>query len=157
MKIILLCVGKTSQKELIQLISVYEKRLENVVNYEKIELTESAKNKTLPPQQLIEMEAEQILQKLKPADFVCLLDENGSLFTSKLFADFLQKKMLASFKRLVFVVGGAYGFSEKIYARANEKISLSKMTFTHQMVRLFFTEQLYRSFSIIHNKPYHHE
>ncbi len=153
----MLHVGKTNQKGLIELIEVYEKRLKEYVKFEKIEILELAKGKNTTPFLLAGMEGKQIISKILPTDYVCLLDEKGTELTSKLFADFLQKKMLMSIKRLIFVVGGSYGFSNEVYTMANERISLSKMTFTHQMVRLFFTEQLYRGFSIINNKPYHHE
>jgi 23S rRNA (pseudouridine1915-N3)-methyltransferase len=157
MKIILLCVGKTTSKSIETMLEGYEKRLKEFVVFERIEILDSNKKKSLSTQSNIDFEAKEIFNKIKKSDLVCLLDDKGKELTSVQFADFLQKKMLLSVKRIIFVVGGAFGFSDEIYAQANEKISLSKMTFTHQMVRLFFTEQLYRGFSILHNKPYHHE
>ena len=104
-----------------------------------------------------EREGELLLGQLEAADYVILLDEKGNEYTSKAFADFLAQKMLTSMKRLVFIIGGPYGFSEEVYKRANMKISLSKMTFSHQMVRMIFTEQLYRAMTILKGEPYHHE
>jgi 23S rRNA (pseudouridine1915-N3)-methyltransferase len=109
------------------------------------------------PVSLKKMEAERILAKLKPDDFLVLLDEKGKSFTSVEFSDFIQKKEIQSIKKLIFLVGGAYGFDERLYERANDKISLSNMTFSHQLIRLIFMEQLYRAYTIQHNFPYHNE
>jgi 23S rRNA (pseudouridine1915-N3)-methyltransferase len=121
-----------------------------------IELPELKNTKALTPEQQKVKEAEMILKKIGVTDYVILLDENGMELTSKQFAGYINKKAVSSGVNLVFIVGGPYGFDEQIYQRANDKISLSLMTFSHQMVRLFFTEQLYRAFTIIKGEPYHH-
>lgn len=143
--------------EIKQLIAEHIKRLPNYIGFEIKELSDVKNAKNLSSVQLKKAESAIILQELSEQDVVMLLDEKGREFTSKEFATLLEEKMNQSIKRLVFVVGGAYGFSEECYERANGKIALSKMTFTHQMVRLFFVEQLYRAFSILQNKPYHNE
>ncbi|MCB9201816.1 MAG: 23S rRNA (pseudouridine(1915)-N(3))-methyltransferase RlmH [Flavobacteriales bacterium] len=157
MKINLLCVGKTNSNEIIQLIKELEKRIPNYINFEIIEIPDIKNAKKNSPNQIKDAEAESILSKLDSSDYLVLLDEKGKQYKSTEFANYLQQKMNQSIKKMVFCIGGAYGFSEKMYLRANEKISLSKMTFTHQMIRLFFVEQLYRGFSIIEGKPYHNE
>ena len=156
MTIKLVCIGKTDKKELETLINIYSDRLQHYIKFE-FEIIPDLKNtKNLDENQQKTREGELILSGLHNSDFVVLLDENGKQFSSEAFSEYIQKRMNTGLKRLVFVIGGPYGFSEDVYNRANSKISLSKMTFSHQMVRLFFTEQLYRSFTILKNEPYHH-
>ena len=134
----------------------YTKRLGFYISFE-LEVIPDIKNaKSLSETQQKKMEGEEILKRTSSADVLILLDEKGKTYTSEGFSEFLQKKMNSGLKNLVFVIGGPYGFSEEIYQRANGKISLSSMTFSHQMVRLFFIEQLYRAFTILRNEPYHH-
>jgi len=153
----LIAIGKTDQKSLQALIEDYQKRLSFYIKFE-LEIIPDIKNvKNLSEQQQKEKEGELILAKLAATDQLMLLDENGKSFSSVAFANELQKKMNAGIKTLVFVIGGPYGFSEEVYKKANGKISLSAMTFSHQMVRLFFIEQLYRGFTILRNEPYHHQ
>ena len=157
MNILLIAIGKTDDKSISQLMDTYTQRLKHYIKFD-VEIIADIKNaKNLSEQQQKEKEGGQILQKLSTTDVVVLLDENGKTYTSIGFSDFLQQKMNAGTKRLVFIIGGPYGFSEKIYNRANQKVSLSAMTFSHQMVRIFFTEQLYRAFTILNNEPYHHQ
>ena len=156
MTIKLVCIGKTDKKELESLISVYEKRLQHYIKFETEIIPDLKKVKNLDENQQKAKEGELILIGLQNSDFVVLLYEKGKQFTSEDFSEYLQKRMNTGLKQLVFVIGGPYGFSEEVYNRANSKISLSKMTFSHQMVRLFFTEQIYRAFTILKNEPYHH-
>ncbi len=157
MNIKLLVIGKTDDTSLKKLIEEYTKRLKFYINYE-MEVIPDLKNvKNLTEEQQKIKETELILKKLDVSDYVVLLDENGKEYTSVGFANFLQKKMNAATRQLTFIIGGAYGFSPEIYQRANDKCSLSKMTFSHQMIRLIFTEQLYRGFTILRNEPYHHQ
>ena len=157
MKIKLLAIGKTDDKNLIQLIDTYQKRLNHYIKFE-FEIIPDIKNaKNLSESQQKEKEGVLILKKMATTDQLILLDEKGNAFRSIEFSRFLQKKMNAGSKQLVFVIGGPYGFSDAIYQKAQEKVSLSKMTFSHQMIRLFIVEQLYRSFTILKNEPYHHE
>jgi 23S rRNA (pseudouridine1915-N3)-methyltransferase len=153
----LIAIGKTDQKSLQALIEDYQKRLSFYIKFE-LEIIPDIKNvKNLSEQQQKEKEGELILAKVTATDQLILLDENGKSFSSVAFANELQKKMNAGIKTLVFVIGGPYGFSEEVYKKANGKISLSAMTFSHQMVRLFFIEQVYRGFTILRNEPYHHQ
>lgn len=157
MNIKLIAIGKTDQKSLLQLIEEYQKRLNFYIKFE-LEIIPDIKNvKNLSEAQQKEKEGELILSKISSTDFLVLLDENGKQFSSVAFSEELQKKMNAGIKTLVYVIGGPYGFSDKVYATAKGKISLSQMTFSHQMVRLFFIEQLYRGFTILRNEPYHHQ
>jgi 23S rRNA (pseudouridine1915-N3)-methyltransferase len=157
MNIKLLAIGKTDDKSLQTLIDDYTKRLSFYIKFD-LEVIPDIKNvKNLSETQQKEKEGELIVSKLSPTDQLILLDENGSTFSSVGFSDYLQKKMNAGTKTLVFVIGGPYGFSEAIYKKAQGKISLSAMTFSHQMVRLFVIEQLYRGFTILKNEPYHHQ
>jgi len=157
MKIKLLVIGKTDDKNLEQLIEKYQQRLNHYINFE-IEIIPDIKNvKNLSQLQQKEKEGELILSKLKNTDQLVLLDEKGKEFRSLDFANFLQKKMNSGIKQLVLVVGGPYGFSESVYKKTVGKVALSKMTFSHQMIRLFIVEQLYRGFTILKNEPYHHE
>lgn len=156
MKVQLIVIGKTVEKYLIQGENEYIKRLKHYVKTE-IKLIPDLKNtKNLSEDQQKQKEGELILNHISQTDFVVLLDENGKQYSSIDFSAFIEKKMLTGLKNLVFVVGGPYGFSDEIYKRANTKISLSKMTFSHQMVRLIFLEQLYRAMTIIRGEPYHH-
>tara|TARA_R110000868_G_scaffold1817_1_gene14337 strand:+ start:5295 stop:5768 length:474 start_codon:yes stop_codon:yes gene_type:complete len=157
MTIKLLAIGKTDSVQLLQLISEYENRLKHYIKFD-LELLPDIKNtKNLTEVQQKEKEGEAILKKINPTDVLILLDENGKQYTSIEFSNFLQKKMNAGIKQLVFVIGGPYGFSSSIYEKAQGKISLSKMTFSHQMIRLFIVEQVYRAFTILKNEPYHHQ
>jgi len=156
MTIKLLAIGKTDSRSLLQLISEYENRLKHYVKFE-LEIIPDIKNvKNLPEKQQKEKEGEAILKKLNPTDTLILLDENGKQYSSVDFSDFLQGKMNSGTRQLVLVIGGPYGFSDALYQKAEGKISLSKMTFSHQMIRLFIVEQLYRAFTILRNEPYHH-
>ena len=157
MKIVLITIGKTNEKYLIEGISNYQKRLKHYITFEMTEIVNIKNTKNLSELELMKKEGELILKQIQSSDYLVLLDDKGKDFTSPKFAQKLQQWMLSGKKRLVFVVGGAYGFSEEVYQRGNEKISLSKMTFSHQMVRLFFVEQIYRGYTILNNEPYHHE
>ncbi len=157
MKVILLTVGKTNEINFINSISDYQKRLNFYIPFELIELPELRNTKSLSEEQQKQREGEMLLQAIDAADDVVLLDDKGSEYTSMQFSAFMQRKMAGGSKRLVFVVGGPYGFSPAVYSRANGKISLSRMTFSHQMVRLIFVEQLYRAMTILRGEPYHHE
>ena len=157
MKIKLLAIGKTDNKQLILLIDEYQKRLKHYIKFE-LEIIPDIKNvKHLSEQQQKEKEGALLLSKLQNTDELVLLDDKGKEFTSIEFSKYLQKKMNSGIKELVLVIGGPYGFSDAIYKKAKGKISLSKMTFSHQMIRLFAVEQLYRGFTILKNEPYHHE
>lgn len=156
MTIKLLGIGKTDDPEIRKLTDVYIKRLQFYNKFEYEFLPDLKKAKNLDEMQQKQKEGELILSKLSASDFVVLLDENGKQFSSEGFSEYIQKRLNSGLKQLVFVIGGPYGFSEAVYARADSKVSLSKMTFSHQMVRLFFTEQLYRAFTILKNEPYHH-
>jgi len=156
MKIKLITIGKTDNKNLRVLIDEYSKRLGFYVLFD-FEVISDIKNvKNLSEAQQKQAEGNEILKRLIKSDTLILLDENGKMYSSVQFSQFLQKKMNSGLKTLVFVIGGPYGFSDEIYKRANGKVSLSSMTFSHQMVRLFFIEQLYRGFTILRNEPYHH-
>ncbi|MFD0932976.1 23S rRNA (pseudouridine(1915)-N(3))-methyltransferase RlmH [Psychroflexus salinarum] len=157
MTISLVLVGKTDNHHLEALIDDYKKRLSHFVNFEIIIIPDLKKRKNMEIELQKEKEGELILKKISTSDFVVLMDENGGEYSSTKLAGWLQKRMNTGLKNLVFVVGGPYGFSQEVYARGNQKLSLSKMTFSHQMIRLFFTEQLYRAFTILGNLPYHHE
>lgn len=157
MNIKLIAIGKTDNKQLQSLMDDYQKRLSFYVKFD-MEIIADIKNvKNLSELQQKEKEGELILSKISPTDQLILLDENGKNFSSMEFSTELQKKMNSGVKTLVYVIGGPYGFSETVYQKAQGKISLSKMTFSHQMVRLFFIEQLYRGFTILKNEPYHHQ
>lgn len=157
MKIKLLAIGKTDNKQLQQLIDEYQNRLKHYVKFE-LEIIPDIKNvKNLSEAQQKEKEGELILSKLQPTDQLVLLDDKGKQYTSVELSQYLQKKMNSGIKQLVLVIGGPYGFSEAVYQKAQGKLSLSKMTFSHQMIRLFIVEQVYRGFTILRNEPYHHE
>ncbi len=150
-------MGKTNHVALRDWLPEYQKRLSHYVRFEWTELPELKNTKNLREATQKEEEGKRVLKQINPQDTLVLLDEKGSQYSSKGFADFLQKRMNAGTKNLVFIIGGPYGFSAEVYARAQYKISLSAMTFSHQMVRIFVAEQLYRAFSILNNEPYHHE
>jgi len=157
MKIKLIAIGKTDNKNLQSLMEDYSKRLGFYVSFD-FELIPDIKNvKNLSETQQKQAEGSEIVKRLIKSDTLILLDEKGNTYSSVQFSQFLQKKMNSGLKTLVFVIGGPYGFSDEIYQRANGKVSLSSMTFSHQMVRLFFIEQLYRAFTILRNEPYHHQ
>jgi 23S rRNA (pseudouridine1915-N3)-methyltransferase len=157
MKVKLLCIGKTEKKFLVEGENEYEKRLQKYISFEKIEINDIKNAKNFSEEQLKVKEGELILGKVQSTDFLVLLDERGKMYSSLKFADFLQHCFLRGNKNLIFVVGGPYGFSKAVYDRANEKLSLSSMTLSHQMIRLFFIEQIYRGMTILKNEPYHHE
>ena len=157
MKISLIVIGKTDASYFVDAINEYKNRLVHYIPFE-MEIIPDIKNvKNLREEQQKEKEGELILKMLQPGDYLVLLDEHGKSLTSMEFATYLERKMHVVSKRLVFVIGGPYGFSEAVYKAASEKISLSKMTFSHQMIRLIFVEQIYRAMTILNNEPYHHE
>jgi len=157
MKVVLVVIGKTDEAYLRTGIEKYENRLKHYLPYEMKVIPDLKKTKNLSSQQQKHLEGQLITQALQAGDFVVLLDEKGKDYSSVDFSKMIEKRMVAGLKRLVFIVGGPYGFSDEVYAKANSKISLSKMTYSHQMVRLIFAEQLYRAMTILKNEPYHHE
>lgn len=157
MKITLLTVGKTDRDWVKQGLDIYVSRLSHYIPFSITEIPELKKVAALTKEQIKNKEGELILKNIRPADDVILLDERGKEFSSMEFAKILQDKISYVGKDIVFVIGGAYGFSEDVYRRTDSKISLSRMTFSHQMVRAIFTEQLYRAFTIMKGEPYHHE
>jgi 23S rRNA (pseudouridine1915-N3)-methyltransferase len=157
MKIKLLVIGKTDDENLSALIDMYIKRLKHYISIEIQVIPDIRAAKNLTTEQQKEREGELVLNALENSDMLILMDENGQQLGSAEFAQYLQKKMNSGIKLMVLVVGGPFGFSKAVYERAQGKISLSKMTFSHQMVRLFLAEQLYRAFTILNNEPYHHE
>lgn len=156
MKILLLAIGKTDDDYLITGIKKYVGRIGHYVSFEMKEIPDIRNRKTLNEDQQKKAESFLLLQQLQPGDHVILLDENGKQFTSVGFSESLEKQMATGAKRIVFIIGGPYGFSQEVYDRANAMMSLSPMTFSHQMVRLIFVEQLYRAFTILKGEPYHH-
>ncbi len=157
MKLLFLVIGRTVEKKLTALIDDYVQRVKHYVPFDMEVIPELKNTKALTAEQQKEREGELLQKQLREGDYVVLLDEGGREFRSVEFADYLQKKQSQAARRLVFVVGGPYGFSPAVYALAREKVSLSKMTFSHQMVRLFFVEQVYRAMTILRGEPYHHE
>jgi len=157
MKIKLIAIGKTDSTELAALISLYTNRLKHYVKFEMLIIPDIKNTKNLSESEQKRKEGQAILKQLIPSDILILLDEKGKQFSSIEFSGLLQKRMNSGIKNLLFVIGGPYGFSSFVQERANQKISLSKMTFSHQMVRLFVVEQLYRGFTILKNEPYHHQ
>ena len=157
MKIALLTVGKTDRDWVRQGLDIYMARLKHYIPFSINEIPELKNVSSLSKDQIKTREGELIMKNLKPTDDVILLDEHGKEYSSVEFASLLQKKISYEGKDIVFVIGGAYGFSEQVYKRANSKISLSRMTFSHQMVRAIFAEQIYRAFTIMKGEPYHHE
>lgn len=156
MKILLLVIGKTDEDYLITGIKKYVGRLGHYVSFEMKEIPDIRNRKTLSEEQQKKSESFLLLSQFQAGDYIILLDENGKQFTSVEFSENLEKLMASGSKRIVFVIGGPYGFSQDVYAKANAKMSLSPMTFSHQMVRLIFVEQLYRAFTILKGEPYHH-
>ncbi len=157
MKTILLVVGRTVEQHYITAINDYIERTKRYISFDMEVIPELKNTKSLTEEQQKEKEGESICKFLQSGDVVVLLDENGKEFRSVEFASWMEKKMANVNKRLIFIIGGPYGFSPKVYQTAHEKISMSKMTFSHQMIRLIFTEQLYRAMNILHGGPYHHE
>ena len=157
MKITLLCIGKTDDKFIQEGIDKYIKRLKHYITFNIIVLPDVKNVKNLSETQQKEKEAELFNKNIQQGDFVILLDEHGKEYRSIEFSNFLEKKMVASVQHIVFLIGGPYGFADEVKQRANSFVSLSKMTFSHQMVRMFFVEQIYRAFSIMKGEPYHHE
>lgn len=157
MKIELAVIGKTSIGYLKQGIDEYIKRLKHYVPFEIKYIDDIKNTKNISEDQQKRTEGTKILSLLDKSDFVVLLDEHGKEYTSIQYSSYIQKRMLSGAKKVVFVIGGPYGFSQEVYDRANDKISFSKMTFNHEMIRLIFTEQLYRAYTIINHEPYHHE
>ncbi len=157
MNMILLTVGKTDVKWVKEGLDLYVSRLKHYVPFSVVEIPELKKVSSLTHQQIKEKEGELILKQVGPSDILVLMDEHGREYRSLEFAEFIEKQMASGAKNVIFTIGGAYGFSEEVYQRANLKISLSKMTFSHQMVRAIFAEQLYRAFTILKGEPYHHE
>lgn len=157
MKTILLVVGRTVEPHFIAGITDYVQRIKRYMQFEMEVIPELKNTKSLTEEVQKEKEGELILKALQPGDVLVLLDEGGKEMRSVEFAEYMKRKMNTVNKRLVFLIGGPYGFSPKVYAAAQEKMSLSRMTFSHQMVRLIFVEQLYRALSILNGSPYHHE
>ena len=156
MKVILLSVGKTDDTYFAQIIEAYRKRVNFYISFDMKVVPDLKNRKNLSEKEQRALEGNNLLRILQPSDYVVLLDDKGKEYTSAEFAGFIEKKTHSVPRQLVFIIGGPYGFSQEIYEAAHEKLSLSKMTFTHQMVRLVFAEQLYRAMTILHNEPYHH-
>lgn len=156
-KIKFICIGKTGKKFLQDGEQEYLDRLKHYAPVERVEIPDLKNAKKLSIDQIKDQEGKEILSKVQSGELLILLDENGATYSSEQFADFIQQRFNAGGKALVFVVGGAYGFSAEVYALANSKLSLSKMTFSHQMVRMIFFEQLYRAMTILKGEPYHHK
>lgn len=156
MKISLIVVGKTKEHWLAESIDKFYKRIIRYCDFNMITINDKSKGK-IEPEIGKKVEGEQILDRIKDNDYVCLLDEKGNLFSSLEFSEWFDKKLLYVSKPVVFVIGGPYGFSSAVYSRADFQLSLSKMTFSHQLIRLIFLEQLYRMFTILNHEPYHHE
>lgn len=157
MKICLLVIGKTDMSYIRAGIEEYEKRLTRYIPYEMKVLPDVKNSRKMTEAVQKEKEGDMLLGQFLPGDFVVLLDEKGKQYTSTGFSGYLAQKMQSGIKRLVFAIGGPYGFSEGVYGRANDKVSLSEMTFSHQMVRMIFVEQVYRAMTIMNGEPYHHE
>ena len=157
MNIELIVIGKTDQQEVASLVEQYAKRVNHYCKFTVTTIADVKNTRNMAPSRQKQLEGEMILRLISDGDWLVLMDERGRQFTSMEYADWLQKRMLSGVKRLAIVIGGPYGFSDEVYRRANEKISLSKMTFSHQIVRAIFAEQLYRAFTILNNEPYHHE
>lgn len=157
MKITLLVIGKTDTNYFNDAIKEYQGRLIHYIPFEMQVIPDIKNSKNLSTGQQKEKEGELILKHIQPGDYIVLLDERGKEYTSLKFAEYVEKKTHTVSKRLVFIIGGPYGFAQSVYDKANEKLTLSRMTFSHQMIRLIFIEQLYRAMTILHNEPYHHE
>lgn len=157
MKIKFLCIGKTNFNFVNEGNEIYLKRLKHLVQFEMSIVPDIRNTKNMPVDELKRKEGEALLKQINAADKLCLLDEKGATYTSEKFADFINKIIIVGTKQLVFVVGGAYGFSQEIYERADYKLSLSKMTFSHQIIRVIFLEQIYRAYTILKGIPYHNQ
>lgn len=157
MTIELIVIGKTDSQEVAALVEMYAKRVNHYCRFAITTLPDARNTKSLTTRQQRTAEGEAILKQLTDGDFVALLDERGEEFRSVEFAEWMRKRMNSGLKRLVIVIGGPYGFSDEVYKRADARISLSRMTFSHQIVRAIFAEQIYRAFTILNNEPYHHE
>lgn len=157
MEIRLLTVGKTTVKFVADGIAEYERRLRHYVPFSIVSIPDIRNTRKLSTGQHKEAEGRELLSQLSPSDYVMLLDEHGKEFTSMMFASEMEKRMASGCRRIVFCVGGPYGFSEEMHRRADAEISLSRLTFPHELVRLLFVEQLYRAFTILRGEPYHHE
>ena len=157
MRINLVVIGKTDDKFILEGLIKYQSRLKHYITFEYVELPDVKKNKRLSQEQQKKMEGVSLLNAVQPGDYVVLLDEKGKVFSSREFSAFVEKRMIAGTKRIMFFIGGPYGFSDDVYKIANDKVSLSKMTFSHQLVRLIFFEQIYRAMTILRNEPYHHD
>jgi 23S rRNA (pseudouridine1915-N3)-methyltransferase len=157
MRITLLTIGKTDEKFMKEGIDKYLKRLKHYISFSVVELPELKNTKSLSEEQQKSKEAEMVFKQISATDHLVLLDEHGDALSSVEFSEFINKRALSSVQHVVFVIGGPYGFDASVYNRANGKIALSKMTFSHQMVRLFFVEQVYRALTIIKGEPYHHK
>ena len=157
MTIDLILIGKTDSEAIAALVSDYSKRINRYIKFAVVILPDVRSSRKMPAEVQKQAEGEMILRQITQGDTVVLLDEKGKSMRSVEFASWIEKRIATGGKRICFVVGGPYGFSDDVYARANEKLSLSKMTFSHQMVRVIFAEQLYRAFTIIKGEPYHHE
>ena len=157
MRVTLLLVGKTVNKHFVELIDDYASRVKHYISFDIITIPELKNTKNLSAEQQKQQEGELILKQLQVGDYMVLLDEHGKELRSIEFSKYMEQKMQTVSRRLVFIIGGPYGFSPDVYAKANEKLSLSKMTFSHQMIRLIFVEQFYRAMTIMRGEPYHHE
>ena len=157
MKIVLLAVGNTEKGYLQGGVNQYINRIRHYISFDLVETRTIKKTYNLSKKELIDKEGVFIQEKIKESDYVVLLDCKGKQYSSLEFANQMQLLMNSSKKRIIFIIGGAYGFSKDIYQRANKKLSLSLMTFSHQMVRLFFVEQIYRAYTILNNQPYHNQ
>lgn len=156
MKTELWLIGKTSFSYLQEGMDIYQKRLKHYLPFKVLIIPDIKNRKSLKEEQIKQKEGQEILKKINPDDCLILMDENGKHYDSVAFSQFIERHLQHSYKRIIFQIGGAYGFSDAVYKRANAKISLSKMTFSHQMVRLIFLEQLYRGMTILKGEPYHH-
>ena len=157
MKVALIVVGRTVNQHIVELINDYASRVKHYINFDITVIPELKNTKNLSPDQQKQQEGELIIRQLQQGDYMVLLDEHGKEMRSIEFSKYMEKKMQTVSKRLVFVIGGPYGFSPDVYAKTNDKLSLSQMTFSHQMIRLIFVEQLYRAMTIMRGEPYHHE
>lgn len=157
MKIVILVIGKTDAGYFMDGIAEYQRRLEHYIPFEMSVIPDIKNTKNLSESKQKDKEGELIIKNLQSGDYVVLLDEKGKEYSSVKFAEYIERKTHVVPKRLVFIIGGPYGFSQDVYDKANEKLTLSRMTFSHQMVRLIFLEQLYRAMTILNNEPYHHE
>ena len=156
MKITLLMIGKTDEKPVVALCEKYAKRLKFYCKWDAVVIPDLKNAAKMSEEEQKKREGEEILKRIQPSDHVVLLDERGKIPTSEEFSKQVDNYQIRGVRHLFFVIGGAYGFSDEVYARGNEKLALSKMTFSHQMVRAFIAEQVYRAFTIINNEPYHH-